>query len=165
MEDRTPIFFKQKRVGKDMKPFTIYKLRTMKNSAPELGTHEVESTFYLNVGQIIRNLKIDEFPQFLNVIEGRLSLVGPRPCLFNQKELLEARLRKKLLGIRPGVTGITQIFNVDMSYPEEQSTIDNAFYKDNKNQLKLYFLAIFSTFIPPLRPLLRKYLNIIDPSD
>jgi len=142
-----------------MKPFLIYKLRTMKNSAPELGTHEVQKDFYLTIGKIIRDLKLDEFPQFLNVIEGRLSLVGPRPCLFNQKELLEARKRKKLVGIRPGVTGITQIFNIDMSNPEEQSTIDRAFYINNKNQFNLYFLALFSTFFPPLRRFLRSYLN------
>jgi len=142
-----------------MKPFLIYKLRTMKNNAPELGTHEVQNDFYLNVGKIIRNLKLDEFPQFLNVIEGRLSLVGPRPCLFNQKELLEARQKKKLASIRPGITGITQIFNIDMSNPERQTTIDGIFYTNNKKDLNLYFLALFSTFFPPLKRLLKKYLN------
>jgi len=142
-----------------MKPFLIYKLRTMKNNAPELGTHKVKSDFYLNVGKIIRNLKLDEFPQFLNVIEGKLSLVGPRPCLFNQKELLEARQRRKLVSIQPGVTGITQIFNVDMSNPERQTTIDGIFYINNKKEFNLYFLALFSTFFPPLRRLLRNFLK------
>ena len=95
-DDGFPIIFKQTRVGLNAKNFIIYKLRTMKNNAPSLGTHEVNSNLYLRSSNILRKLKIDELPQVLNVLKGNLNLVGFRPGLVNQKELNDARKKNDI---------------------------------------------------------------------
>ena len=104
-EDGLPIFFKQERLGKNKKIFTIYKIRTMKNDAPQLGTHAVSKSFLLKIGKLIRKIKLDEFPQLINVIIGDINLVGPRPGLVTQKMLLSERERKNIFKINPGILG------------------------------------------------------------
>ena len=109
IEDGSPFFFKQKRLGLNQKIFTIYKLRTLKKSAPQVSTHELEESCQLKVGKMIRAMKLDEFPQLLNVMKGELTLVGPRPGLATQIELKESRVRLGVFEITPGITGLSQI--------------------------------------------------------
>ena len=87
LEDGFPIFFKQKRLGLNQKIFTIYKLRTLTKNSPQVGTHDLDESFKLKAGKVIRAMKLDEFPQLINVIKGELNLVGPRPGLSSQIEL------------------------------------------------------------------------------
>lgn len=92
IEDGMPVFFIQNRLGKDMKEFKIYKIRTMFRDAPNKGTHEVSKNNYLKTGSMLRKLKIDELPQILNYILGDLNLIGPRPGLPSQHELKTNRI-------------------------------------------------------------------------
>lgn len=132
-EDGLPILFKQERIGKNKKIFTIYKIRTMKNNAPQLGTHAVSESFFLKIGKFIRKIKLDEFPQLINVIIGDINLVGPRPGLVTQKILLEERDKNNVFNIKPGVTGLAQILGYDMSNPKKLSKIDNIYMKNQSN--------------------------------
>ena len=144
IEDGLPILFKQKRRGQNNKIFLIYKIRTMKNNTPELGTHDVDSMFKLKTGTLIRTLKIDEFPQLVNVLQGDLNIVGPRPGLETQIELTNARLHKNIYRVKPGITGLAQILGYDMSNPEELALIDSIYLKNES--LKVKMLILLGTF-------------------
>jgi O-antigen biosynthesis protein WbqP len=144
IEDGMPIFFKQKRRGQNNKIFLIYKIRTMKKNTPELGTHDVDSIYKLKTGMLIRALKIDEFPQLVNVLKGNLNLVGPRPGLETQIELTNARLDKNIYRAKPGITGLAQILGYDMSNPKELAVIDSI-YLENES-LKIKMLILLGTF-------------------
>lgn len=128
-EDGSPVFFTQKRLGKNQRIFTLFKIRTMKKDTPNLGTHEISQKNYLKFGVIIRKLKIDELPQIINYLSGDLELVGPRPGLPNQKALRDAREKKKIFKIKPGITGLGQILGFDMSNPKLLSEIDYLYIK------------------------------------
>ncbi len=144
-EDGLPIFFKQRRLGLNKKIFTIYKLRTLKKDAPQVGTHELEDSYKLKSGKLIRALKLDEFPQLFNVIKGDINLIGPRPGLDTQIELEEARFLSGVHSIKPGISGLAQILGYDMSNPSALAKIDKI-YIQNKS-LKLDFIILIGTFI------------------
>lgn len=112
---RGPGVFSQLRVGKKGKIFTCYKFRTMYLGTKQAGTHEVGSGAITPVGAFLRRTKLDELPQVLNILKGEIRLVGPRPCLPGQVELLQARHEQNVLSIKPGITGWAQIHDVDMS--------------------------------------------------
>ena len=116
--------FAQTRVGKNGRPFTCYKLRTMHSGTADLPTHQVQASAVTPLGEHLRRLKIDEVPQLWNVLIGDMSLVGPRPCLPSQTELVEARRRLGVLDVRPGITGLAQVKGVDMSDPIRLAEID-----------------------------------------
>jgi len=116
--------FTQIRVGKGGRPFTCYKLRTMHSGTANLPTHQVAASAVTGLGEHLRRFKIDELPQLWNVLIGDMSLVGPRPCLPSQIELVEARRRLGVLDIRPGKTGLAQVGGVDMSDPDRLAQID-----------------------------------------
>ena len=139
-EDGLPIFFKQERLGKNKKIFTIYKIRTMKNDAPQLGTHAVSKNFLLKIGKFIRKIKLDEFPQLINVIIGDINLVGPRPGLVTQEILLSERDKKNIFNIKPGVTGLAQILGYDMSNPKKLSEVDLIYMKNKSKYVDLMIL-------------------------
>jgi O-antigen biosynthesis protein WbqP len=116
--------FTQVRVGKDGRLFTCYKLRTMFSGTANLPTHQVQASAVTALGEHLRRFKIDELPQLWNVLIGDMSLVGPRPCLPSQIELVEARRRLGVLEMRPGITGLAQVSGVDMSDGNRLAEID-----------------------------------------
>jgi lipopolysaccharide/colanic/teichoic acid biosynthesis glycosyltransferase len=110
----SPLFL-QKRVGQRRRPFVLVKFRTMAPDTASVATHLVDTTAITRLGRFLRRTKFDELPQFWNVLKGEMSLVGPRPCLFNQEELIRARQRLGVFDARPGITGLAQIKGIDMS--------------------------------------------------
>jgi len=148
-EDGLPIFFKQERLGKNKKIFTIYKIRTMKNNAPQLGTHAVSKSFLLKIGKLIRKIKLDEFPQLINVIIGDINLVGPRPGLVSQEMLLYERERKNIFKINPGITGLAQILGYDMSNPKKLSEVDLIYMENQSKYVDL--MILLGTFFSKYR--------------
>lgn len=119
-----PAVFRQTRVGLNERHFTCYKLRTMYLDTGDRPSHEVGASSVTPVGKWLRRLKLDEIPQLWNVARGEMSLVGPRPCLPRQTELVEARRRRGVYGVRPGITGLAQVRGVDMSDPERLAALD-----------------------------------------
>ena len=108
-------------------------------------THLVDSSKITKLGNILRKTKIDEIPQFINVIKGEMSLVGPRPCLPSQKKLIYLRNQYDLYKFLPGITGLAQINKIDMKDPELLSKTD---YKMMRNlTVYKYFYYIFMTFL------------------
>tara|TARA_B100000035_G_C20783548_1_gene457960 strand:+ start:147 stop:686 length:540 start_codon:yes stop_codon:yes gene_type:complete len=112
----SPLFV-QTRLGRDEKKFKIIKFRTMKKNTLSAATHLVSDTAIIPLGYFLRRSKIDELPQLFNVVMGDMSLVGPRPCLINQKTLIRERRKRKIFSVRPGITGLAQIKKIDMSKP------------------------------------------------
>ena len=116
-ETGSPIF-QQIRVGQNQRPFTLIKFRTMQRKTLSVATHLVDPQVVTPIGHFLRRSKLDELPQLWNVLKGEMSLVGPRPCLFSQEELIGERERLGVFAVRPGVTGLAQIRGIDMSTPQ-----------------------------------------------
>lgn len=112
----SPIF-RQVRVGRHQQPFTLVKFRTMKVDTASVATHLASSASITPFGHFLRKTKLDELPQLWNVLKGEMSLVGPRPGLFNQEELTEERAKRRVFDVRPGITGLAQVNEIDMSTP------------------------------------------------
>ena len=142
LDTGSPLFI-QERVGKDQKPFKLIKFRTMKVSTESVASHLVDNTSITKLGKVLRKTKLDELPQLINVLKGEMSLVGPRPNLFNQKELIEARDEMGVYDVLPGITGLAQLSGVDMSTPECLAKKDKEMI-DTIN-LKNYFSYILNT--------------------
>ena len=138
----SPIFM-QERVGRHKKPFTLIKFRTMKLDTASVATHLASTSSITPLGHFLRKTKIDELPQLWNVLVGDMSLVGPRPGLFNQNELTQARDAKNVYSIRPGITGLAQVNNINMSTPELLAETDQAMM--DSLTLRHYFKYIFMT--------------------
>ena len=141
-ESGSPIFI-QERVGIQKKPFKLLKFRTMKTNTPSKASHLIKENSVTKFGKIIRLLKLDELPQLINVIKGDMSLVGPRPCLFNQLELIEFREKYKIFKVKPGITGLSQIKGIDMSNPQKLAETD--LYMISKINQKIYFKCLLLT--------------------
>jgi len=109
--------FRQVRVGRHQKPFTLVKFRTMKVDTASVATHLASSASITRFGHFLRKTKLDELPQLWNVLKGEMSLVGPRPGLFNQEELTAERAKRGVFDVRPGITGLAQVNEIDMSTP------------------------------------------------
>ncbi|WP_025565453.1 sugar transferase [Psychromonas sp. SP041] len=140
----SPIF-KQKRVGRYQKPFTLVKFRTMSVDTKSVASHLASSASITSFGSFLRKTKLDELPQLWNVLKGEMSLVGPRPGLFNQIDLISAREEKNVFYVRPGITGLAQVNQIDMSTPELLAEIDQEMI--NNFNLKNYFTYILQTVI------------------
>jgi len=117
LDSGSPLF-RQVRVGRHKKPFNLVKFRTMKPGTADVPTHLVDASAVTAFGAFLRRTKLDELPQLWNVLKGEMSLVGPRPCLSNQDELIRARESRGVFSARPGLTGLAQINEIDMSTPE-----------------------------------------------
>jgi len=123
-----PGIFTQQRVGRGGKLFTCYKFRTMHAGTKQVGTHEVASNSITKIGSFLRKTKIDELPQIWNIYKNELSLIGPRPCLAMQKDLIAERTKLGVFDIKSGITGWAQIQGVDMSDPKRLSKLDAEYY-------------------------------------
>lgn len=124
-----PAIFAQTRVGQREKPFVCYKLRSMYQNTGDRPTHEVGASNVTAIGDFLRRSKLDELPQLINVIKGELSLVGPRPCLSSQTELIMARRRAGVFQAVPGITGLAQISGVDMADPAKLALVDHEYVR------------------------------------
>ncbi|MCX2532819.1 sugar transferase [Plesiomonas shigelloides] len=113
----SPIFV-QERVGRNKKPFKLIKFRTMSLDTQSVASHLASTSSITKLGVFLRKTKIDELPQLINVLKGDMSLVGPRPNLFNQHELIAERDVLGVYDVLPGITGLAQINNIDMSTPK-----------------------------------------------
>lgn len=113
----SPIFV-QERVGRHQKPFKLIKFRSMMPETISVASHLVNGASITQFGAFLRKTKIDELPQLINVVKGEMSLVGPRPNLFNQHELINERNALGVYNVLPGVTGLAQVQNIDMSTPQ-----------------------------------------------
>jgi len=112
----SPLFLQQ-RVGRNQRPFTLVKFRTMKLDTASVASHLASSSSITKFGVFLRRTKLDELPQLWNVLRGEMSLVGPRPGLFNQTELTAEREARGVFAVRPGITGLAQVSEIDMSTP------------------------------------------------
>ncbi|RBW66291.1 sugar transferase [Vibrionales bacterium C3R12] len=140
----SPIFV-QERVGRHKKPFKLIKFRTMLVETKSVASHLASSTSITKLGDFLRKTKIDELPQLINVIKGEMSLVGPRPNLFNQEELIRERDAQGVYDVLPGITGLAQVQNIDMSTPELLAKTDKEMI--DTLTLKDYFKYILMTAI------------------
>ncbi|KOP77796.1 capsular biosynthesis protein [Lysinibacillus sp. FJAT-14745] len=143
-----PILFTQKRVGKNGTHFEIYKFRSMFIETPDVSTEDLgDPTSYITpVGKFIRKTSIDELPQLLNIIKGDMSIVGPRPALYNQYELIEMRNNVNVNSVRPGLTGYAQVMGRDFISDKEKVDYDQ-YYVDNKSvmlDIKIIWMTFFS---------------------
>lgn len=116
LDTGSPIF-RQVRVGRHRKPFLLVKFRTMRPDTASVATHLADASAVTPLGRFLRRSKLDELPQLWNVLKGDMSLVGPRPCLFNQEDLIAERAARRVFDVRPGITGLAQIQRIDMSTP------------------------------------------------
>ena len=116
--------FRQERVGQHQKPFTLVKFRTMTVDTASVASHLASSASITRLGAFLRKTKLDELPQLWNVLKGEMSLVGPRPGLFNQEELTAERAKRGIYSVRPGITGLAQVSDIDMSTPKLLAEID-----------------------------------------
>jgi len=138
----SPIF-RQERVGKNKRPFILIKFRTMKVDTASVASHLASASSITPFGHFLRRTKLDELPQLWNVLKGEMSLVGPRPCLFNQEELIYERDSRNVLDIPPGITGLAQVNEVDMSTPKLLAETDQKMIETLS--LTNYFKYIFMT--------------------
>jgi O-antigen biosynthesis protein WbqP len=129
IEDGTPIFFKQKRVGINYSFFNIYKFRSMKKNTPNVATHLLENPeFYLlRIGRVLRKFSLDELPNLINIIKGEMVFVGPRPALFNQDDLMDLRVATGVSKLKPGITGWAQINGRDSISIEKKVQLEQEY--------------------------------------
>jgi len=125
-----PILFKQRRIGKDKKEFHILKFRTMKTDTPnDMPTHLLDKpdAYITRVGKVLRKTSLDELPQLINIVKGEMSIIGPRPALWNQYDLIAERDKYKANDVLPGLTGLAQISGRDELPIEVKAKIDGEY--------------------------------------
>lgn len=137
-----PGIFRQKRVGRHGRPFECYKLRTMASGTPDVPTHNAQTSYLTGIGAFLRKVKLDELPQLWNVLKGDMSFVGPRPCLESQKALIAERQSRGVFVIRPGITGLAQIQDIDMSDPKRLALVDAEYLKRRSLAFDLRILVL-----------------------
>ncbi len=147
IDDGFPVFFKQKRVGKNHSFFTMYKFRTMKKSTPNVATHLLENpeNYLLKVGKFLRKLSFDELPNLINIVNGDMGFIGPRPALYNQDDLMNLRIEAGVDMMLPGLTGWAQINGRDEISLTEKVAFEKE-YKERKS-FKLDIEIFFKTFL------------------
>lgn len=129
IEDGVPVFFKQKRVGVNYSFFWIYKFRSMKKNTPNVATHLLENPgqYLLKVGGTLRKLSLDELPNLINIFNGEMVFVGPRPALYNQDDLMRLRIEAGVDKLKPGITGWAQINGRDELSLEEKVKLEKEY--------------------------------------
>lgn len=151
IDSKGPVIFTQQRVGKDKKLFPIYKFRTMKTDTPkEMPTHLLEDPdfFITKVGKFLRKTSLDELPQLFNILKGDMAVIGPRPALWNQADLIAERDLYGANDIRPGLTGWAQINGRDELDIDVKAKLDGYYVEHESYSLdvKCFFLTIVSVF-------------------
>lgn len=152
LDSKGPILFKQKRVGIKKSHFKILKFRTMRIDTPsDIPTHMLENPdqWITRVGKVLRKTSLDELPQIINIIKGEMSIIGPRPALWNQYDLINERDKYKANDIRPGLTGLAQIKGRDELLIEVKAKIDGD-YTQNISLL-LDIKCFFGTIVSVLK--------------
>ncbi|MGK0720328.1 sugar transferase [Streptococcus uberis] len=151
-DSKGPVLFKQKRVGKDKKHFMIYKFRSMYVDAPaDMPTHMLKdpTAMITKVGAFLRKTSLDELPQLFNIFKGEMAIVGPRPALWNQYDLIAERDKYNANSIRPGLTGWAQINGRDELEIDEKSRLDGYYVAHMSFLMDLK--CFFGTFISVLK--------------
>ncbi|HAS8519808.1 TPA: sugar transferase [Vibrio vulnificus] len=138
----SPIFV-QERVGRNKNSFKLVKFRTMSVDTQSVASHLASTSSITKLGAFLRKTKIDELPQLINVLKGEMSLVGPRPNLFNQEELIKEREALGVYNVLPGITGLAQVQNIDMSTPQLLAKTDREMI--DTLTIKNYFKYIIMT--------------------
>lgn len=141
-DTRSPLFC-QERIGRGQQPFVLVKFRTMSPGTASVASHLADVSTITPLGSFLRRTKLDELPQLWNVLKGEMSLVGPRPNLFNQVDLINARRALSVYDVRPGITGLAQIRDIDMSTPELLAKTDAEMI--STMSIANYFKYIFFT--------------------
>lgn len=149
--DGAPVLFKQERVGKDNKLFTVYKFRTMRNGTGDVATAELTDANekITKTGKLLRLTSIDELPQLFNILNGTMSLVGPRPLIPAEKEIRELREQYGVYSVRPGITGYAQINGRDNIDDETKALLDKEYVE--KQNFMFDLKIIFKTFMKVLK--------------
>ena len=139
-----PVLFRTQRVGKGNKLFTMYKFRTMQMDTPQVATHLLKEPdqFLTPIGKILRRTSLDELPQLINVVRGEMSLVGPRPALFNQDDLIALRTAGGVHEMTPGVTGWAQVNGRDELPIPEKVKLDEWYLKNRSAWLDLKIVGM-----------------------
>ncbi|MTV19281.1 sugar transferase [Staphylococcus delphini] len=141
IESPGPVIFKQKRPTLNNRLFDIYKFRSMKIDTPNVATDLIDSkSFITRTGKVIRKTSIDELPQLINVLKGDMSVVGPRPALFNQYELIEKRTQANIHTIRPGLTGLAQVMGRDNITDNEKVAYDRYYLNNQSAMLDIFII-------------------------
>lgn len=150
-DSKGPVFFKQVRMGKDDVPFDILKFRSMYETAPhQMLTSQLDNTsqHVTTIGKFLRKTILDELPQLINVIKGDMSIVGPRPLILSEKNVLNLRTRNGASKVLPGITGLAQVNGRD-ELPDNEKAKFDSYYAANVS-LSLDFKIIMKTFIDVL---------------
>jgi lipopolysaccharide/colanic/teichoic acid biosynthesis glycosyltransferase len=137
--------YRQYRVGLLKKKFLLIKFRTMHLNTQSVATHMVNKNAVTKIGRFLRTSKLDEIPQLWNVLNGDMSLVGPRPSLLNQLDVIAERDKLNVYNIKPGITGLSQVRKIDMSTPELLAATDALMLQENPilRYFKYVLLTIF----------------------
>jgi len=133
LDSKGPVMFLQRRVGRNMEPFMIYKFRTMRIDAPsEMPTNLLDNplSYITKVGRFLRISSLDELPQLINILKGEMSFIGPRPVLFNQEYLLAQREKVNANSVRPGLTGLAQAHGRDELPDDDKARLDGEYVKN-----------------------------------
>ena len=151
VEDKGNILFKQKRIGKNKKEFYIYKFRTMKVSTPkDVPTHLLDNpeSYITKIGGFLRKTSIDELPQHFNILKGDMSIVGPRPALWNQFDLIDLRDKNGSNSVRPGLTGWAQVNGRDELPIDVKAGFDGEYIKKMSIvfDIKIILMTVVSVF-------------------
>lgn len=145
-----PILFKQRRIGKDNQEFMIYKFRTMRIDTPNVATHLLKNPeqYITPIGKFMRKTSLDELPQLFNILKGEMSVVGPRPALYNQYDLIEMRTNANVHTVRPGLTGLAQVSGRDELENEQKVYFDQQYVQKQSFffDLRLIFLTVVKVF-------------------
>ena len=138
-----PVFFMQRRIGKDNTEFIMYKFRTMRADTPkDVPTHLFQNPqeYVTRVGRVLRKTSLDELPQLWNILKGEMTFIGPRPALYNQYDLIELRTRRGVHKLRPGVTGWAQVNGRDEISIEDKVLYDEYYFNNRTCRLELKIL-------------------------
>ncbi|MBP2860488.1 sugar transferase [Clostridium perfringens] len=147
LTSKGPIFFKQRRIGKNNEEFNILKFRTMRVDTPNVATHLLKdpSVFITPLGKFLRKTSLDELPQLINILKGEMSIVGPRPALYNQYDLKDMRTEVEVHKLVPGLTGWAQINGRDEIPLEEKVALDKEYMNMQSfwMDIKIIFMTVF----------------------